>query len=159
MRILILLSAAAFVISCAKAETGKVDNPEKCVAQWQIRLESHRNMTGESDGWPEQLILDANQGGDFKMAQLYMAKFGWFAAASENDKDLSLFFMPDLNPVKSSDPRFKQPVAAILADGLKHACNASWISGVPFVRVTKRGEEGQGVLYSVTTENMPIREF
>jgi hypothetical protein len=117
-------------------------------------------MHGADEDWPEQLILDANLGGDFKMAQRYMERYGWFAAATEDPNDLTLYFMPDVSPPDSrGDPRFIQRTSAIPAEGLKRACYAAWISGVPFTRVTRRGEQGQDVLYSVTTEDMPVNEF
>lgn len=159
MRMLPIFVSAIFMATGANAKAGAVDDPEKCEAQWEIRLEQHRNTVSRNVGWPEQLILDANQGGDFKMAQRYMERFGWYAMANESPDDLSLHFMPDTQPVISYSPRHRQRVAANPAEGLKRACYAAWISGVPFVRVTKRGTDGTSVWYSVTTENMPVKEF
>ena len=148
------------ISACAAETPGLVGDPEKCVLQWEIRLAPHRDMHGADEGWPEQLILDANLGGDFKMAQRYMERYGWFAAATEDPNDLTLYFMPDVSPPDNrGDPRFIQRTSAIPAEGLKRACYAAWISSVPFTRVTRRGEQGQDVLYSVTTEDMPVNEF
>jgi hypothetical protein len=159
---LIIMALAVWPLGCAAANSGIVENPEKCEAQWEIRLASYREQYGHSDGWNEQFILDANIGGDFKMAQRYMEKYGWFAAANENPNDLTLHFMPDTNPPNTSgDTRFdfkKLPVG-IPSEGLKRACYAAWISGVPFTRVTRRGVEGKDVLYSITTENLPVNDF
>ena len=160
MRGLFIILSAPILVSAADPKAGFVENPEKCEAQWEIRLQPRRQTTSIDEGWPEQLILDANLGGDFKMAQRYMEKFGWFAAATSDQNDLTLYFMPDTevragNRIWSGRSR----VAAIPSEGLKRACYAAWISGVPFVRVTKRGEGGESVLYSVNTDNMPVREF
>ena len=159
MRHILALLTLLFSTSCAAATVGIVENVEKCEMQWQIRLEPHRERATEAEGWPEQLILDANQGGDFKMAQKYMERYGWFAAATENPNDLTLYFMPNTTPLSSYDTRIRRPVIAIPSEGLKRACYAAWISGVPFVRVTKRGADPTTVIYSVTTDSIPIRDF
>jgi len=161
MKNLIMSVAALAASACANASasSGYVDNPEKCQAQWEVRLEPFRERYGANQGWPEQLILDANQAGDFKMAQRYMAKFGWNAAATSDPNDLTLYFMPDTTPTVTNDPRFRQRPIPIVSEGLKRACYAAWISGVPFVRVTKRGPDGTDVLYTVTTEKLPLNDF
>ena len=155
-----LVAAMALSSSSAmKANDGYVDDPEKCQTQWEIRLEPFREMYGPNEGWPEQLILDANQGGDFKMAQRYMAKFGWIAAATSDPNDLTLYFMPDSTGNITNDPRFRKRPIPVISEGVKRACFAAWISGVPFVRVTKRGSGGSNVLYSVSTEKLPVNDF
>ena len=141
--VLALLIAAPNAI--AAEVPGHVADPQKCVLQWETRLYEHRHLTGEdANYWPEQLILDAELGGDEKLAKDYMEQHGWFAAYS-GEPTKTLYLMPNTERMgifPAADP----------SQGVKHACTAAWISGVPFTQVVRRGEGGQGVIYEVSVK-------
>jgi len=115
-----------------------VKDAELCSLRTETRLKDARQSTYERrEIWPDQYWFDARSG-DWKLAQSFMRQHGFWAVASKNDNDL--VFIVDRDGTVTfmkGDP----------AKGVRLACQASWISGVPFKSIDAR--DGTDLLYSV----------
>jgi hypothetical protein len=115
-----------------------VKDVELCSLRTETRLQDARQATYQRrDIWPDQYWFDARIG-DWKLAQSFMRQHGYWAVASKDDSDL--VFVVDRDGTvtfKKGDP----------AQGVRLACQASWISGVPFKSIDARS--GTDLLYSV----------
>jgi hypothetical protein len=120
--------------------------PEMCKLKWDAMLESERSMVfREDEYWPEMAVLDGDLGGDTELASQVMRSRGWYGVASPpEDRSDTMYFLPNGEAFGSSPP-------AKPGDGLLPACEASYISGVPFTKVIRRyTAEGGGVAYEVS---------
>ena len=130
-------------------------DPHKCELYWMTKLKEYRDQIkgDEERYWPEQLVLDANLGGDEELALEFMEQHGWWAGAAGADASIQeqrrAYLMPN------RDKEFGNIPVAVEGDGVKLACKASWVSGVPFVSVIRRGSEGRGIIYQVSYEGPP----